>query len=208
MSIDDLRQMAGVMAHRGPDHTAAHVDGPFGCAHNRLSLLDPSPDSHQPFVGSRGALVYNGEIYNFQALRETLADDAVLRGSSDTSVLYELLCRDGVEATVSRLRGMFAFAFWEARSSRLYLVRDRLGIKPLYWTCRGRDLLFASEVKALRRAANVKLDPIKALYSVAGHGDHSHHDTGLPLCSQRATGSHVGLRAGRRTANRALPQPR
>ena len=176
-SVSRLESMAAVMNHRGPDHLATHSMDQFGCAHNRLSLLDPSARSHQPFVGPRGVLAYNGEIYNFAELRSSLDEHCDLRGTSDTSVLYALLVRDGVEKTVARLRGMFAFAFWDPIESRLYLVRDRLAIKPLFYTRRGSELFFASEVKALAAVCECRPDPIKALFAVAGHGDHSHRET-------------------------------
>lgn len=166
-----LVRMGEAQAHRGPDHFATWLapGAPLGLAHNRLSLLDLSPAGHQPFLLDGNALVFNGELYNFRELRaELLADGAGLRSTSDTEVLLHLLLRHGVAETLRRIRGMFAFAFWEAGSRRLYLARDRMGIKPLFYWRRPGDLLFASELKALLAAGTPEIDPVRVFYSPLG----------------------------------------
>lgn len=170
-----LAAMGEAQAHRGPDHFATWLapDGALGLAHNRLSLLDLSPAGHQPFLLGGNALVYNGELYNFRELRqELMAEGAALRSTSDTEVLLHLLVRHGVAAALRRIRGMFAFAFWEASSRRLYLARDRMGIKPLFYRQRAGELLFASELKALLAAGpdagRPEIDPVKVFYSPLG----------------------------------------
>jgi asparagine synthase (glutamine-hydrolysing) len=98
----------------------------------------------------RWVITYNGEVFNFPELRAELeAAGCAFRGHSDTEVIVEGCARWGVEATAKRLIGMFAYAVWDRRERRLHLVRDRLGIKPLYWTLKDGALLFASELKAL-----------------------------------------------------------
>jgi asparagine synthase (glutamine-hydrolysing) len=147
--------MADTLRHRGPDAGAAWVDPEAGFAtgHRRLSIVDLSPAGAQPMVSQSGRLVisYNGEVYNAAELRPELeARGYVFRGHSDTEVILEGCAEWGVEATVRRLIGMFAFALWDRQDRRLWVVRDRLGIKPLYWGQFGDLLLFASELKALR----------------------------------------------------------
>jgi len=156
---DDMRRVAASMAaalhHRGPDDQGTWVDEAAGIAlaHTRLSVVDLSPAGHQPMVSADGRLViiYNGEVYETDSLRRELeAAGVILRGHSDTEVILESCARWGVAATLNRLVGMFAFALWDRRDRVLCLVRDRLGIKPLYWGRRGPVFLFGSELKALR----------------------------------------------------------
>ena len=158
-SADELRTVADCMArrlhHRGPDDAGSWVDAEAGLvlAHTRLAIVDLSPAGAQPMQSSCGRFVlsYNGEIYNAQELRSELeAAGRKFRGHSDTEVLAEGCAVWGVERTVRRLIGMFAFAAWDRRERTLFLVRDRLGIKPVYWgRCDGR-LVFGSELKALQ----------------------------------------------------------
>ncbi|HET9150061.1 MAG TPA: asparagine synthase (glutamine-hydrolyzing) [Alphaproteobacteria bacterium] len=146
--------MAARLSTRGPDDWGAWADASIGIAlgHRRLSIIDLSPAGHQPMTShcGEGVLVYNGEIYNADELRSALASDGAgpFRGHSDTEVLAEGCARWGVAATARRLIGMFAFAWWDRRSRTLSLVRDRLGIKPLYWADIGGRIAFASELKA------------------------------------------------------------
>jgi len=147
--------MARTLRHRGPDAEGTWVDAGAGLAlgHRRLAVQDPSPDGAQPMRSADGALVlaYNGEIYNFRALRGELERAGVgFRGHSDTEVLLEAIAAWGIERALERAEGMFAFALWDARARRLHLARDRVGKKPLYWARRGRALWFGSELKALR----------------------------------------------------------
>ncbi len=144
--------MADALAHRGPDDQGVWVDAASGVAlgHRRLSILDLSPLGHQPMTSESGRYViaYNGEIYNFESLRAELASHAY-RGRSDTEVVLAAFEQWGVEATLSRLNGMFALAVWDSRERALWLARDRFGEKPLYYGLTGRSLVFGSELKAL-----------------------------------------------------------
>lgn len=148
--------MAATLDHRGPDASAAWVDAESGVAfgHTRLSIIDLSDAGAQPMTSSCGrcTITYNGEIYNAAELRTELeADGKVFRGHSDTEVIVEACALWGIEATLERLIGMFAFALWDRKIEVLTLARDRLGIKPLYWGTRDGQLFFASELKALKQ---------------------------------------------------------
>ena len=148
--LDTLRRQ---IAHRGPDGEGTMQEGRLGLVHTRLAILDLSEVASQPmWTPDRSAcLCYNGEIYNFQQLRDELTEEAGLefRSTGDTEVLLAACRHWGVRATLERLNGMFAFAYWDARAQELWLARDRMGIKPLF-ICRDTDrLLFASEIKAL-----------------------------------------------------------
>ena len=154
---DEMRRIVDTMrdaiAHRGPDDAGSWVEGPVAFGHRRLSIVDLSALGHQPMTSPDGRFVicYNGEVYNFIALREELrAYGHSFRGGSDTEVMLAAFTEWGVRDAVQRFIGMFAFAVWDTREQALYLVRDRLGIKPLYVgrTADG-DLLFGSELKAL-----------------------------------------------------------
>ncbi len=147
--------MGDALAHRGPDDHGVWSDAETGVAlaHRRLSIVDLSPAGHQPMISADGrfVIIYNGEVYNHQAIRPELEARGVrFRGHSDTEVMLEAIAAYGVAATVERLIGMFTIAVWDRRDRVLKLVRDRLGIKPLYWAKFGGFFLFGSELKALR----------------------------------------------------------
>ncbi|MGC2414040.1 MAG: asparagine synthase (glutamine-hydrolyzing) [Stellaceae bacterium] len=149
--------MTETLVHRGPDAGDLWIDREAGLAlgHRRLSIVDLSPAGAQPMVSPCGRFVisYNGEVYNADELRpELVAAGIRFRGHSDTEAIVEGAALWGVEPTVRRLIGMFAMALWDRQDRVLYLVRDRLGIKPLYWADFGGRLMFGSELKALRAA--------------------------------------------------------
>jgi asparagine synthase (glutamine-hydrolysing) len=156
--------MNAALAHRGPDGEGCFVEGLLGLGHRRLAVIDPSPGGQQPMHSSCGryAVSYNGELYNYRELRRVLADAAPehpFRTQSDTEVLLAAFRHWG-EACLDRLQGMFAFALWDKRERELWLVRDRLGVKPLYYAQQGDQLVFASELRALMASGLVerKLD--------------------------------------------------
>jgi asparagine synthase (glutamine-hydrolysing) len=153
-----VRAMCGEIRHRGPDDDGFYTDSFCGIGMRRLSIIDLST-GRQPISNEDGSIqvVFNGEIYNYQELREDLA----ARGHrftthSDTEVLVHLYEQDG-PAGIARLRGMFAYAIWDKRAGKLLLARDRFGKKPLYYANLPQGFYFASEVKCLR-AAGVPLD--------------------------------------------------
>lgn len=138
------------LAHRGPDDRGYHLDGAFGMVHARLSIIDPA-GGHQPILSAGGqcAVIANGEIYNYVELRRELENQGYrFRSHSDTEVILHLYDRDG-ERALDHLRGMFAFALYDARCRRLFLARDRLGIKPLFLNVSSAGVAFASELKGL-----------------------------------------------------------
>jgi len=143
--------MCHSFAHRGPDDEGILVAPPIGLGHRRLSIIDLSPAGHQPMCNEDGTvwLVFNGEIYDFKDLRkELLSRGHRLKSKTDSEVLIHLYEEEGIQC-LNRLNGMFAFALWDGTNKRLYLARDRLGIKPLHFFRDGRKLLFASEIKAI-----------------------------------------------------------
>ncbi|MGE3956602.1 MAG: asparagine synthase (glutamine-hydrolyzing) [Vicinamibacterales bacterium] len=160
-----LEAMRDTLCHRGPDDEGAwrSADGQIALAHRRLSIVDLSPLGRNPMAWDDGRLVitFNGEIYNFLELRAELErEGARFRSHTDTEVILAAYDRWGLSC-VDRLAGMFAFALWDARRHRLWLVRDRLGKKPIYYSLAGGALRFGSELKALLAdpAVDRRLDP-------------------------------------------------
>ncbi|MCO6441860.1 MAG: asparagine synthase (glutamine-hydrolyzing) [Nitrococcus mobilis] len=148
-------RMAAALTHRGPDDAGLWEDATADMAlsHRRLSIIDLSPEGHQPMASPCGryVIVFNGEIYNFRALRRELAKlGCLFRGHSDTEVLLAAIVQWGLDNALRRLNGMFAFALWDRRMHCLHLARDRLGKKPLYFGWIGGTFAFASELKAFR----------------------------------------------------------
>jgi asparagine synthase (glutamine-hydrolysing) len=152
-----LARMRDILRHRGPDDEGLWIGGPVGLGHRRLAIVDVV-GGHQPMANEDETIqiVFNGEIYNHAALRPELeARGHRYRTRSDTETILHLYEEEG-ERCVERLQGMFAFAVWDRAHGRLLLARDRLGIKPLYYACTDKELLFASEIKAILAAGPIR----------------------------------------------------
>src|SRR5271157_73274 len=148
-----IRAMVAQLKHRGPDDDGVYVDGPVMLGQTRLSIIDLSSAGHQPMVDAfdETVIVLNGEIYNYRELRADLIRDGVqLKSATDTEVILYLYRKYGLECP-KYLRGMFAFVIWDRRQQSLFIARDRVGIKPLYYYADGRQFAFASEIKAFWR---------------------------------------------------------
>nr|AAN04235.1 putative asparagine synthetase [Streptomyces sp. 139] len=165
-------RLTETLAHRGPDGSGGYShalgDGEVHLGHRRLAILDLSENGAQPMVSGGLALTYNGELYNAPELRAELEGAGVrFRGTSDTEVLLEAWRRWGTDC-LPRLRGMFAFAVFDERTGDLVLVRDQLGIKPLFLLRRGKGLVFASELKALAAVTggSLEVDPAALVASL------------------------------------------
>jgi asparagine synthase (glutamine-hydrolysing) len=144
-------RLTALIAHRGPDGEGVHVDGAVGLGHRRLAIIDLSAAGNQPMANETGDVVldYNGEIYNFQQLRVELESlGHIFRSHTDSEVVVHAYEEWG-NACVDRFDGMFAFALWDRNRRRLFLARDRFGVKPLYWHLRNGLFVFASEIKAI-----------------------------------------------------------
>lgn len=148
-----LAEMIKSIKYRGPDDSGIFCLENLGLAHARLSIIDLSPEGHQPMSDSENIihLVFNGEIYNFQDLRNELINDGIkFRGHSDTEVIIYLYKKYGIDF-LKKINGMFAIALFDQANKKLFLARDRFGKKPLYWTLINDTLIFASELKALTK---------------------------------------------------------
>src|SRR5215831_4448462 len=153
-----LERMRDVITHRGPDDDGLYIDEMVGLGHRRLSIVDVAA-GHQPMTNEDGSLqiVFNGEIYNHADYREQLeARGHVYRTHCDTETILHLYEEHGADC-VEHLRGMFAFAIWDKRRRELFIARDRLGVKPLYYVhMEDGSLYFGSEIKALLEARALK----------------------------------------------------
>ena len=159
-----LARMTARLARRGPDHEGSYSEGPLAFGHRRLAVIDLSPHSNQPLVDQKLdlALVFNGTIYNYPQLREELRGLGYhFFSNGDTEVILKAYAAWG-EACVERLHGMFAFAIWDIERGRLFMARDRFGIKPLYYSHSRNQFRFASTSQALLAAGDVNtdIDPI------------------------------------------------
>ncbi|WP_295392159.1 N-acetylglutaminylglutamine amidotransferase [uncultured Thiodictyon sp.] len=159
-----VHSMMAALARRGPDHGGSYSDGALGFGHRRLAIIDLSVRSNQPMVDAELglALVFNGTIYNYRALRAELeAKGYRFFSDGDTEVILKAWHAWGTDCP-QRLRGMFAFALWDANQRVLFLARDRFGIKPLYWSRQAEGFRFASTTQALLAAGGVdtRIDPV------------------------------------------------
>ncbi len=162
-SRQDLEDMAGLMKHRGPDNTAYFFEKKVGFGHNRLSIIDLSEDANQPMHShdNRFCIVFNGEIYNYKEIANEL--NLNWKTHSDTEVILDAFAKWGIDF-LEKLNGMFAMAIYDKKTENLYLFRDRVGIKPLFYYYDGKNLAFSSElksvVKLVKRKANLTLSKI------------------------------------------------
>jgi asparagine synthase (glutamine-hydrolysing) len=149
-----LARVTAALAHRGPDGDGVHASGAVALAHRRLAIIDPA-GGRQPFIDDEAglALSYNGEVYNYKEIRDELSGARFVT-DSDTEVVLRAYAHWGI-ACLEKFRGMFAFALHDRRANRLYLVRDRVGIKPLYYHCDAARLVFASELRALLASGEI-----------------------------------------------------
>lgn len=157
-SVDVL----GTLKHRGPDNSGewwyANNNGPLWLGHRRLSILDLSEAGHQPMVDPKtgNVIIYNGEVYNYKKIRHSLEQNGqTFISNSDTEVILALFTQYGINS-IERLRGMFAIVIWESKQQRLWLIRNRLGIKPLYIYRGSEGIAFASECRALKALLSSK----------------------------------------------------
>ena len=164
VTLESLQAMGDAQRHRGPDDEGQWVsqDGRTGLGHRRLSIVDLSPSGHQPMatLDGRYHIVFNGEIYNYKSLRKELEDCGhEFVSTSDTETLLHGYREWGI-ALLDRLRGMFAFAIYDAETRETFLARDSMGIKPLYYADNGSRIVFASEVGAIKRVVDdLEIDP-------------------------------------------------
>lgn len=161
VAADSVRRMCDLISHRGPDDWGQWTSGPIGLGHRRLSIIDLSSRGRNPMPNEDESvwLVFNGEIYNYQALRAGLLERGhAFRSETDSEVLIHRYEETGVDSVLD-LNGMFAFALWDRKRRRLLLARDRFGVKPLYYALIGKTLAFASEVKAFLALPDFSASP-------------------------------------------------
>jgi asparagine synthase (glutamine-hydrolysing) len=166
-NLPNLSLATEALAHRGPDHQNVFVDEFVGLGHRRLSIIDLSNDANQPMSadGGRYQLVFNGEIYNYKALRkELIAGGLSFSTESDTEVLLKLLIHEG-QGAIDKLNGFFAFAFYDSSKAELLVARDRYGIKPLYYYQDEDKFIFASELKSILKYGVNKTIDYTSLYT-------------------------------------------
>ncbi|MEQ8537297.1 MAG: asparagine synthase (glutamine-hydrolyzing) [Coleofasciculus sp. D1-CHI-01] len=198
---DDLiKQMTRTLAHRGPDQYGVYTDESISLGHRRLSILDLSEHGRQPMSNQDGSIwvVYNGEIYNFQELRQILERKGyTFRSRTDTEVILYAYAEYG-SACVEKFNGMFALAIWNKTKRELILARDRLGIKPLYYYLNNGQLIFASEIKAILQASQVarEINP-QALYHYVGYEFVPAPDTIFRHIHKLPPGHYLQYREGR-----------
>lgn len=148
---NQLKAMTDIIAHRGPDGEGQHIDTVIGLGHRRLSIIDLSPAGHQPMQTrcERFTITYNGEVYNFKELRVQLETRGYhFHSNTDTEVVLNAFAEWGAKC-VHKFNGMFAFAIWDTKEKKLFVARDRYGIKPLYYCKNGNNFVFGSEIKAI-----------------------------------------------------------
>ena len=194
-----LKQTAALLKHRGPDSCGVYAGPGIGLAHTRLSLLDLSARSNQPFwdKSRRYCLVYNGEIYNFRELKHDLEKQNVsFTTTSDTEVLLQGLIHNDIHSFLPKLEGMFAFAFFDKAERKLILARDRFGIKPLYVHESDECVIFSSEIKAMTGHVKFEPDLLSISAYLQGFGGPTKNHTFFKGIKITPPGSLVTLRRG------------
>ncbi len=151
-----IQSMTASLNHRGPDTGDIYLEDPIALGHRRLSIIDLSPTGNQPFTSAnnRYKIVFNGELYNFQQVRKEIPDH-LFQSTGDTEVLIEAWSRWQLDS-LPKFKGMFAFGLWDRQEQALWLVRDRLGVKPLYYSLQPGAFLFASEINSLMASGMIK----------------------------------------------------
>lgn len=165
---DQVRVMLDLLRHRGPDGIGC-AESQYGTiGHVRLSILDSTSAAAQPFVSNDHILSYNGEIYNYKEIKKSLLGSDFV-SNSDTEVLFHSLVSSGLESTLKQLRGMFAFCWHNKSTGETFLVRDRFGIKPLFYAISpNNELVFSSELKSLLNTHKFKINQFRSSYAVLG----------------------------------------
>lgn len=170
-----IYNMMDEIKHRGPDDSCAFINGPLGMGFLRLSIVDVSINGRQPMITSdgKGVLIYNGELYNTDYLRNILKNEGIVfRSYTDTEVILYALHNWGPEVAVRKFRGMFALAYFDYRDNTLWLSRDRMGIKPLYIAKNNNEIVFSSEIKAILRHPSIIIKP--DLHTLSIHMTHEY----------------------------------
>lgn len=172
-SLDTIKKIGQTIIHRGPDHTGLYWDQNVAFVHNRLSLVDLSENANQPFTDDRFVLIFNGEIYNHNQLRKDYLSNDVLKTTSDTETLFYLLKKLGVDQSTTLIRGMFTFAWYDKQTKQIWLVRDRLGIKPLFYIQQKGQLIFSSELKGITTHFDIPVNELKIQKAAMGEFEFS-----------------------------------
>lgn len=187
-------EMTMAMRHRGPDADGFYNDDKISLGHRRLSIIDISSAANQPFIDISGRfiLVYNGEIYNYLDLKEKLSDYP-FRTASDTEVLMAAFCKWGIDC-LKQLDGMYAFAIWDKQDETLWLARDRMGVKPLYFYKDKNILAFSSEKRSLlkSRFINIEVDK-KSVFEFLSYQSTGHANTIIKKVEQLQSGSYLQI---------------
>lgn len=204
-SQEALQRMLRLQTHRGPEHTGLYLDEGFaGLGHNRLSIIDLSPEANEPFHDPSGrySLTFNGEIYNYKELREELREEYTFTTSSDTEVLLAAYIHWGKKC-LHKFNGMFAFGIWDNREKRLFAGRDRFGVKPFHYTLQNGSLYFSSEIKALQAVTDRKKPNKKVWANYFTYGSYGMpHETFIENINQLPGGHSLEFSQGQLSIER------
>jgi len=188
---DIAKKMLKRISHRGPDDSGVFCDGNVTLGHVRLSILDLSSAGHQPMSYENLVIVFNGEIYNFEEIKKELSNEYFFDSNTDTEVVLKAFHKWGVDA-INRFIGMFAFAIYDKSKKEIFLFRDRVGVKPLYYYFDGKDFLFASELKPIMEyKKDLQIDK-DALYEFFQFGYISSNLSIFQKCNKLPAG-HYGI---------------